>query len=70
MAQSRRGSAVEAVANVAVGYSVNMLANILIFPLFGWHITWSQNAILGVVYTAISLARSYLLRRLFNQLHT
>lgn len=70
MAQSRVGSAVEAVANVAVGYTINMLANFLIFPLFGWSLTLGENLLLGVIYTAISLARSFVLRRVFNRFHS
>jgi hypothetical protein len=64
--QTRRGSLTEALINVAVGYTVNMVANFAIFPLFGWHITLRQNLALGVVYTAISIARAYLIRRGFN----
>jgi hypothetical protein len=66
MSQSKKGSALEAVTNVVVGYSVNYTANLLLFPLFGWHITTSQNITLGVIYTAISLCRSYALRRFYN----
>lgn len=64
--QSRRGSAAEAVINVIVGYAINITANALIFPLFGWQLSLRQNLLLGVFYTVISLVRSYSLRRLFN----
>jgi hypothetical protein len=64
--QSRHGSAAEAVINVIVGYAINMTANALIFPLFGWQLSLRQNVMLGVFYTVISLVRSYSLRRLFN----
>lgn len=64
--QSRRASLIEACVNILVGYSVNMLANFALFPLFGWHITLEQNLLIGVFYTVISLVRSYTLRRAFN----
>lgn len=64
--QSRLGSAVEAVANVAVGYSVNFAANLAVLPAFGFEVSTREAAGIGVVFTVISLARSYLLRRLFN----
>lgn len=64
--QSRRASLTESVANILVGYSVNLAANFTLFPLFGWHITLEQNLMLGIFYTIISLARSYGLRRFFN----
>jgi hypothetical protein len=34
--------------------------------IFGWHISTRENLTLGVIYTGISLVRSYGLRRLFN----
>lgn len=66
MSQSRKGSAFEAVMNVLVGFSINFTANACLFPLFGWHISSSQNLSLGVIYTGISLVRSYCIRRWFN----
>lgn len=64
--QTRRGSLLESLVNILVGYSVNFTANLLIFPLFGWHISTRENLTLGVIYTGISLVRSYGLRRFFN----
>ena len=66
MSQSRKHSFYEAWVNIFIGYSVNLIANMLIFPLFGFHITVTQNIVMGVIYTAISLARSYAIRRWFN----
>lgn len=71
MTQSRRMSAVESVANVAVGYGVAVSAQIVIFPWFGMHPPLRDNLIIGAAFTVVSLARSYVLRRLFNGLrHT
>lgn len=66
MTQTRLGSLIEACINVAIGYWINFAANLLILPLFGWHVTVSQNLALGAIYTAISIARSYAVRRWFN----
>lgn len=68
MAQSRLGSLAESVVNVLVGYGVAVGAQIAIFPLFGVHLPVSDNLLIGVLFTAVSLVRSYLLRRLFNRL--
>lgn len=67
MSQSRRGSALEAVTNVVVGFGINFTANAALFPLFGWAISVEQNLTLGAAYTAISLLRGYVLRRCFNR---
>ena len=68
MKQSRGMSLVEAVANVVVGYGVAVVTQILIFPIFGLHATLVQNLKMGLVFTVVSLGRSYALRRLFERL--
>lgn len=65
--QTRLGSFVEAWANIAIGFAVNFTANLLILPAFGFtSLTPAKNFAIGVIYTGISLARSYVLRRWFN----
>ncbi|WP_412842093.1 hypothetical protein [Cereibacter johrii] len=66
MKQSRIMSLVESVANVIVGYGVAVVTQILIFPVFGLHTTLAQNLKIGAVFTVVSIARSYVLRRLFE----
>ena len=66
MTQTRLGSLIEACINVAIGFWVNFAANLVILPLFGWHVTVTQNLALGAIYTGISIARSYAVRRWFN----
>jgi len=66
MEQTKTGSFIEACINVAIGFAINFTANMLIFPMFGWHISASQNITLGIIYTVISVARSYAVRRWFN----
>ena len=66
MNQSRVGSLIESLANVVIGFSVNMAANFVILPLIGFHITPGQNLFIGVLYTIVSVARSYVIRRWFN----
>lgn len=63
-------SAVEAVANVAIGYVVAVAANAVVLPMFGLHPTAFDSLAIGALFTAISLARSYVLRRLFNRIRS
>jgi hypothetical protein len=65
-AQSRAMSLVEAIANVAVGYGVAVVTQILIFPIFGLHTTLAENLAMGGIFTMVSIARSFALRRLFE----
>ena len=66
--QSRAMSAVEAVTNVLVGYGIAVVTQVLVFPLFGLTASLGDNLPLGIVFTTVSLIRSYALRRVFNTL--
>ncbi len=68
MKQSRTMSLVESLANVAVGYGVAVVTQILIFPIFGLHTTLAQNLMMGAIFTVVSIGRSYALRRLFEEI--
>lgn len=67
MTQTRRASALEAAANVAIGYGISVATNVVALPLFGYQVTAADAAGIGLVFTAVSLVRSYALRRLFNR---
>jgi hypothetical protein len=64
--QSKTGSFIEACINVLIGFWINFCANLVILPLIGFHITVGQNLYIGLLYTMISVARSYVIRRWFN----
>lgn len=66
MSQSRLGSAVEATTNVAIGFGVSFAANLVVLPASGYAVSADDALGIGAAFTVISLARSYLLRRLFN----
>lgn len=66
MKQSKFMSAVESVANLAIGFSINFAANMAVLPLFGFNITARDAFGIGLVFTAISLVRSYYIRRMFE----
>ena len=66
MTQTRLGSFIEACINVLIGFWINFFANLVILPLIGFHISVGQNLFIGVLYTLVSVARSYAVRRWFN----
>ena len=66
--QSRRLSAIESFCNVAVGYGIALTTQILVFPVFEIHVTFSSNLAISGIFTAVSLIRSYVLRRVFNRI--
>ena len=69
MTQSRFMSLFEAVTNIVVGYGIAVGTQVLVFPLFGFQATLGDNLRIGVVFSAVSLARSYVVRRAFEQRH-
>ena len=64
--QSRRQSLIEAITNVAVGYALAVLTQIVVFPWFGLKVSLNDNLAIGAIFVIISLLRSYALRRLFE----
>lgn len=66
MKQSRTMSLVESLTNVAIGYGIAVVTQILVFPLFGLSTTLADNMAMGAIFTVVSIARSYCLRRVFE----
>lgn len=67
MKQSKRHSFQESVFNIVIGYVVALLSQILVFPLFDIHVSFSDNILIGLYFTVISIIRSYALRRYFTK---
>jgi hypothetical protein len=68
MSQSIKRSWLESWSNIFIGFGINYIANITILPLFGFtSLTPSKNIAIGVLYTGISLFRSFCIRRWFNR---
>ena len=68
--QSKKSSAREALLNITIGYTISFASNAVILPTFGHPITFLQNIQIGLIFTVISIARGYLIRRYFNRLIT
>lgn len=64
--QSRVMSAAEALVNVLIGYVVSLAATAVVLPAFGYAVSAGDAIGISVAFTAISLVRSYALRRAFN----
>jgi uncharacterized protein YacL len=70
MSQSKAMSLLEAVVNTIVGLIVAMLATSAICKVYAIPMTWENNFIITFWMTVLSIARSYLLRRIFNKVRT
>lgn len=65
--QNKTDSFIEACINTTLGFVIATGANILIFPIVGITATLSQSVSVGVLMTAISVVRSYCIRRWANK---
>ena len=68
--QSPRSAITEAWLNIAVGFTVNFVMNLLIVPMAvtGGHLSLEANWWMGWIFTTASIVRQYVIRRWFNGL--
>jgi hypothetical protein len=67
--QTRIHSAIEIALSTLVGYVVAVGLQCLVFPMFGIYIAFAAQNQIGLVFTAVSLIRGYVMRRAFNAWH-
>lgn len=67
MLQSKLASFYEAVFNTMTGFLVSMPVNHFLVPaLYGTHSTLTQDFVSVAIFTVLSIARGYIVRRFFN----
>ena len=66
MLQTKRQSLIETLTNVAIGYLISFIANMLVLPLFGYNINLTDGVLISIIFTIISIVRGYVVRRWFN----
>ena len=64
--QTRRHSLIESTVNTGSGFLVSYAIGFVILPLFGHSFGAIDLGWITLVYTAASVIRNYLIRRLFN----
>ncbi len=69
MKQSRKASLIEASISTAAGFGLSVLAQAIFLPLLGVPIPLEANLVFAVIMTVISIARQFVLRRVFEALH-
>jgi hypothetical protein len=69
MKQSKLMSLVEAIVSILVGFGISLAAQAVFLPLLGVEIAFHQNLIFALIMTAISIARQFVMRRIFEALH-
>lgn len=69
MKQSKLMSMLETSLSTAAGFAISLLAQWYFLPLLGVSISLHQNLFFAVIMTFVSLARQFILRRIFEALH-
>jgi hypothetical protein len=64
--QSMRESMLETWTNIGIGFGINYAANLAVLPLAGLYVTAGDAFYIGVIFTAISVVRSFWIRRVYN----
>jgi hypothetical protein len=64
--QTKSWSLIEVVSSTTFGLVVSFIANSLVLPAFGFPVSWRDSFWIAIVFTVISVVRSYVFRRLFN----
>lgn len=68
MKQSKKHSALESITNVVIGLIMSIVTQMILYPILGIPVTFSQNLIITAVFFVISFIRGYVIRRFFNRL--
>lgn len=68
MMQTRLMSLIETLTNIAVGLVISLISQLVIFGAYGIELSFRQNVQIVLWFTAISIVRSYCIRRrIFNR---
>jgi hypothetical protein len=67
--QTKNNSLIETLTNTSIGYLVALASQLLVFPMFDINIPFSDNLLIGLYFTIISICRGYVVRRVFNRNH-
>jgi membrane protein implicated in regulation of membrane protease activity len=65
--QTRLSSLVEALLNIGSGFVLSLVVGQLVYPMFGFPVSVGANVQITLIFTVISIVRSYLWRRWFNK---
>ena len=64
--QTKKWSMIETLVSVGVGWLIGVILNLTILPLFDYNITVVDSLWVSLIFTVVSVIRSYVIRRTFN----
>ena len=64
--QTKKQSLIESLTSTTIGIIIGIVLNLTILPIFGYPVSLSDSLWISVIFTVISIIRSYIIRRWFN----
>ena len=64
--QSKKDSLIESLTSTTIGWLIGVILNLTVLPLFDYNITVVDSLLVSLIFTAVSVIRSYAVRRIFN----
>ena len=64
--QSKKQSLIETLTSVFAGWLIGVILNMLVLPLFDYDVSLTDGVLISIIFTAVSVVRSYVVRRIFN----
>ena len=64
--QTKRQSLIETLTSVFVGWLIGVILNMLVLPLFDYDVSLTDGVLISIIFTAVSVVRSYVVRRIFD----
>ena len=68
MKQTKRKSLIESIIQTIIGLGTSILIQVILYPMMGIPVTFSQNLIITLVFFTVSIVRGYFVRRIFEKL--
>lgn len=68
MKQTKQKSFIESVIQTIIGLGTSILIQIILYPIMGIPVTFTQNLIITLVFFIVSIIRGYFVRRIFEKL--
>ena len=64
--QTKRQSLIESLTSTTIGIIIGIVLNLTVLPMFGYPVSLSDSLWISVIFTIVSIIRSYIIRRWFN----
>ena len=65
--QSRLASFIEALTNVAIGFLISLVGQVVVSHWYNLPLNFAQNIEIVLFFTVLSVLRSYVIRRWYNR---